>query len=285
MISIVIPVFNRREGLRLVFAALEKQTFRGFEVVVADDGSTDDPLDVVMLAHERLTVQYCWHPHNGFQAGKARNAGAKLAHGNTLLFVDADVLLNRFALEHYNNISLANPGVIVAGRYDWLSPMVITVEDVHLRWDAILRRSLPELEIEGPPVGIQGVDPRALQTSRFDSTKVWRNRYCLALFTGNLLVPAEIFRALGGFDEAMVGHGGEDCEFAMRAEESQIPVIFAEEVVGYHVYHWRNQERNEREVQRNIEYIRSKHDLVALGVVPGGPDQLPLVEAKPWKST
>jgi GT2 family glycosyltransferase len=158
--------------------------------------------------------------------------------------------------------------------------MRIAPQDVENSWDWIVNHLLPCVGIGGPPQGIQGPDPRAGDFPLFDSTKVWHTKYCLYLFTGNLLLSRKLFWDIGGFDEAMVGHGGEDCEFAMRAEEHQVPVIFAAEPIGYHVYHPRDQVRNEREVARNIEYMKTRHDFVALGIVKGQENELPLVAKK-----
>lgn len=267
MISVIIPTFNRAQNLTLTLSALDQQTEAPGEVIVVDDGSTDRTLDVVASFAKKLKLRYVWHPHEGFQAGLSRNEGARLARGSALLFIDSDVLLEPNAMHHYNNLVKANPTAILAGRYDWMPPMAITPEDVYKRWHQIVQQELPAIDLQEPPVGIIGIDPRAQSVSRFTGQVVTKG-YCLALFSGNIVYPTEQFWALGGFDEAMVGHGGEDCELAMRAEEHHYPVIFTEKPIGYHVYHSRNQAQNEIEVARNIAYIRTKHDLVALGVVP-----------------
>lgn len=267
MITVIIPTYNRADNMALVLASLDCQTKNPDEVIVVDDGGSDRTLEVVSQYTKRLNIRYIWHPHAGFQAGLSRNEGARLARGDSLLFIDSDVLLNPKALVHYSNLVEANPTAVIAGRYDWLPPMMISAEDVYTRWHSIVQSELPAWTLAGAPDGIVGIDPRAHTVSRFTSEVVTEG-YCLALFSGNIIYPKEQYWDLGGFDEAMVGHGGEDCELAMRAQEHAQPVIFNELVVGYHVYHPRNQAQNEIEVARNIAYIRTIHDLVALGVEP-----------------
>lgn len=277
-ISIITPIYNRRHNLALFLPALYAQTERRFEFILADDGSEDNPLAILATWAGKLELSYCWQPHAGFRAGQARNMGVKLAKHDHVLFVDSDVLLNPTALAHYHNLSDANPTAIVAGRYDWLPPMQITANDVKHHWDKLIGCKLPSMPTTSHPGMEAGLDIRAkAQPSRFQDKRVWTTDYCLVLLSGNLLFPKDIFLALGGFDEAMVGHGGEDCELAMRAQERTCPVIFADEVIGYHVFHERDQARNQQEVEANIEYIRSKHDLVALGIEHGTPAELPLV--------
>ena len=277
-ISIVTPIYNRRHNLGLFLTALYAQTDRRFELVLADDGSDDNPLAVLATWAGKLEVTYCWQPHAGFRAGQARNMGVKLAKNSHILFVDSDVLLNPCAIAHYHNLIEANPTPIIIGRYDWLPPMQITPDDVQHRWQDLVDCKLPRIQTATHPGMDAGVDIRAkCSPSRFADKRIWTTDYCLVMLSGNLLFPRSMFLELGGFDEQMVGHGGEDCELAMRAQERNLPVIFADEVIGYHVFHERNQARNLEEVERNIAYIRSKHDLAALGVEHGTPTDLPLV--------
>ena len=283
MLSVIIPVYNRRDNLRLCLAALDRQDFRDFSVIVADDGSTDYPLDILTNSAWHFSWRYCYQPHQGVRIGQARNLGAKLASGTGLVLIDSDVLLNPHALAHYNNLHKANPTCILIGRYDWLPPMHITMQDVQFRWGDVVHQLLPPILLDdSASLGIQGPDPRYVSENQFKSDRV-NYDYCLDMFSGNLLIPRPVWDKLGGFDEDMVGHGGEDCEFAMRAQEAKIPAIFSDAVIGYHVWHPRNQAKNEREVRANVDYIAKKHDLSSMGIRRGDikSGELPLVLEEP----
>lgn len=281
-ISVIIPIYNRRDHLYLTLTALDCQGYRDFEVIVADDGSTDEP-DVVCSHFSTLDVSYIRLEHDGFGANRCRNAGAAIAHPDStaLVFLDSGILLNKHALQHYSNLHEPTPDCLIGGRYDWLPPMRITPADIIGRWQDIVEGNLEHshswncMELEG----IVGVDPRILKYPDFfdRSKQQFYFNYCLELFGGNMLVPRDRFIHLGGFDEAMNRHGGEDCEFAIRAQKEGYAAIFAEEVVGYHMYHERDQDANAASVLTNIKYIRSRHDLVALGILNGEDEQLPLI--------
>jgi len=275
MISVIIPIYNRKDNLRLVLAALDRQSFKDFEVVVSDDGSSDNPVQVLFEFDTRLRLRYCWHQHRGYRLCKVRNDGARFANGHGFLFMDSDVMLNPFALEHYRNILDANPDALIAGRYDWLPPMEITLHDVYMNWEAIVAEELPKREVS-EIVGLQGPDPRHVMNPRIFNSSEPRDKYCLSIYGGNQLIPKHIYWALEGYDERMTGHGGEDAEFGMRAQKAGIKCIFADEVVGYHIYHYRDQRRNEREVRKNIEYIATKHDLKELGIRHGRENEMPI---------
>ena len=282
MLSIIIPIYNRRNHLYLTLTALDCQGFRDFEVIVVDDGSTDQP-DLIVNCFSTFNISYLHLEHDGFGANRCRNAGAVSVdpESTALVFLDSGILLNKHALQHYFNLHEVNPSYLIGGRYDWLPPMKITPAEIIGRWESIVEGTLPHsrswniMEL----AGIVGPDPRLLKYPHFFDRleQPFAFNYCLELFGGNLLVPRPVFEMLGGFDESMNRHGGEDCEFAMRAQEAGVIAIFSEEVVGYHMYHERDQEANEVAVAANIEYIRSKHDLQALGVVDGDDEQLPLV--------
>ncbi len=85
--SVVIPTFNRASALTTVLESVMAQTFDDFEVVVVDDGSSDDTREVVTGWSDRR-VRYLSQQNAGGCA--ARNAGASHARGRFLTFLDDD---------------------------------------------------------------------------------------------------------------------------------------------------------------------------------------------------
>ena len=94
VLSIVIPAFNSAKLLSICLEALEKQTANKscFEVTVADDGSTDETLQMLqqLKARSELQLQWTTIPNSG--PGNARNAGVALSSGTWIGFMDADVI-------------------------------------------------------------------------------------------------------------------------------------------------------------------------------------------------
>jgi teichuronic acid biosynthesis glycosyltransferase TuaG len=84
-VSVIIPAYNAEAFLARAIRSVEAQTFRDFEVVVVDDGSTDGTADV---ARGFSSVRYVRGAHLG-EAG-ARNRGLEEAAGELVAFVDAD---------------------------------------------------------------------------------------------------------------------------------------------------------------------------------------------------
>ncbi|WP_323257898.1 glycosyltransferase family A protein [Spirulina sp. CCNP1310] len=88
-VSIIIPTYNRASALKRCLNSLTFQTFQDFEVLVCDDGSTDDTEEVVNSFLSRLTIKYYWSENSGGPA-KPRNIGIAQACGKYLAFLDSD---------------------------------------------------------------------------------------------------------------------------------------------------------------------------------------------------
>ena len=92
-VSVIIPTYNRAHLLPDCINSVLTQTCRDFEVIVVDDGSTDNTRQVVAA----FPVRYCYQHH---QTGSvARNSGLKLSQSQYIIFLDSDDALMSAALE------------------------------------------------------------------------------------------------------------------------------------------------------------------------------------------
>ena len=85
--SVVIPVFNRAELLAQALGSVMAQSDQDFEIIVVDDGSTDDPARVVDARCDSRIVFIRQENRGG---GAARNAGIERARGRFVAFLDSD---------------------------------------------------------------------------------------------------------------------------------------------------------------------------------------------------
>lgn len=99
LVSTIIPVYNRPKMLEQAVASVLCQTYRPIEIIIADDGSTDDTPQVAkaLVAAHKGIVFYDRHKNAG--PGPARELGRKLARGEFLQYLDSDdrLLPNKFA--------------------------------------------------------------------------------------------------------------------------------------------------------------------------------------------
>lgn len=100
MFSVIIPAYNRRALLEQALASVWAQEFRDYEVIVVDDGSTDETMEMLEAQQREHTVLKVIRQANG-GPGAARNRGAKEAKGEYLAFLDSDDLWFPWTLETF----------------------------------------------------------------------------------------------------------------------------------------------------------------------------------------
>jgi hypothetical protein len=90
-VSVIIPTYNTARYLSEALESVMDQTYKDIEVIVIDDGSTDDTREIVQLYRMRdRRIRYCLQDNSGPSA--ARNRGMREANGTYIAFLDADDL-------------------------------------------------------------------------------------------------------------------------------------------------------------------------------------------------
>ena len=95
--SIIIPVYNRPQEVDELLESLCGQTFKDFEVVVVEDGSSEKCDTVCEKYADRLALRYHFKPNSG--PGPSRNYGAERSQGEYLIILDSDVIVPKNYLE------------------------------------------------------------------------------------------------------------------------------------------------------------------------------------------
>ena len=122
-VSVLLPTYNRADTISRSIDSVLNQTFRDYELIIIDDGSTDDTRQ--MLAEkgypEDPRVRYVYRENGGCQA--ARNTGASLAEGEWLAFADSDDLWEAGKLAAQLSLLKQRPGLkLVSCAYDLSFP-------------------------------------------------------------------------------------------------------------------------------------------------------------------
>ncbi len=108
-ISIIIPTFNCAKYITEAIESVLRQTYKDIEVVVADDGSTDNTREVLRPYIENNKIIYIYQENQG--PGAARNTGIKLAKGDYIAFLDADDTLTEDSIEKRLNLIECNSDI------------------------------------------------------------------------------------------------------------------------------------------------------------------------------
>lgn len=132
-ISIVIPVYNAQSYISRTINSVINQTFKDFEIIIIDDGSTDDSLQIckeIIAFDNRISL---YHKANG-GVSSARNLGLEVATGEWICFIDSDDELLPDALMIYNNSMSDDIDIIRCGfeRVKKSQTTIISTDDIVL---------------------------------------------------------------------------------------------------------------------------------------------------------
>jgi len=217
--SIVIPSYNYAHYLPRAIESVLTQDGHDYEIVIVDDGSTDDTEDVVrrIQASARSPVRYVHQNNAGLSI--TRNRGIREAVGRYLLFLDADDALCAGALLHVRNALQRHPGVhfIVGGHI--ISRISGTMKRKRgVRLTADRRRNFSRYlrgDLNGLPSGSVVITRKVFDRLRFPGSNVlWEDivfyGHMLALYDGVSIPPAlvTIYRHADslGHDHARMTH-------------------------------------------------------------------------------
>jgi glycosyltransferase involved in cell wall biosynthesis len=212
--SVVIPTYNRSDKLSKTLETMTEQDIDPsmFEVIIADDGSSDDTVDVMKSFAGRLRLKYYFQADEGFRAGAARNGGARLAAAPILIFLDSGTLAGPGLVSSHLAVHAASEerrAVIgYCYGYDAFREELWVPEGFDtLRPTEILRRYHENALF---------ADIREIDYARFGSDPMKWPLPWLFFFTMNCSMPVDDFRAAGGFDEMFRSWGVEDIELGYR---------------------------------------------------------------------
>lgn len=205
--SILIITYNQKEILIKSLRSLASQIKNPkiFEIVIADDCSTDGTEDLVKRQRLPIFLKYIRSDKN---VGRSiiRNMGFDKTSGEQVLFLDGDMEPDPGMIDAYISRWESHPDAVVVGT--WMQPP-------GFKYDRVMKfvMSRGRFRITGGSA-IPGA---------------WFN-------SGNFSIRKEIFAKLSGFDLDFEGWKGEDTDFGLRLEKESIPVIYDPEAMSYH-YH------------------------------------------------
>lgn len=192
LVSVIIPVHNSAHYLAMALTSVVRQSYNPIEVIVVDDGSTDDVATVIAqlriqileepAPHPKLTIHYCSQPRRGPAA--ARNRGVTLARGNFLAFLDAD---------------------------DWWSPEKLMHQVEMLNQQPQLGYVVSHMRVQ---LESRSPWPASLNRVHYQSEP-------LCLLPSALVVRRQSFYQVGEFNESY--RYSDDADWFLRAKDAAVP--------------------------------------------------------------
>lgn len=255
MISILLATYNWPQALKLCLESLATQTDRHFEIIIADDGSTEDTcelIDKLKLLHP-IAITHLWQEDRGFRKTQILNRAIAAAQGDYLIFLDGDCIVQPDFVERHR--ALAQKGYLVTGSRVLLDKNLTKELLTWPQWNfKNFASNLLSYRLSG---GINKYWPLKIKLGdgswRDYKAFVWRRiKGC------NMACWKADAEAIQGFDESMTGWGHEDADFVFRLQRHQIKRksgSWSTEVLHlFHIIHDQsNAEENARKVRAMIQ--------------------------------
>jgi GT2 family glycosyltransferase len=250
LISVVVTTYNRSEALKPVLRAFSQQDDKGFEIIIADDGSA--PQHRLEIARNAtlcgVPVVHVWHPDVGFTAGRVRNRGVAAARGSYIVFLDGDCVPETdFVRQHRR---LQEPGCFVNGSRVMLSQSF--TEEVVSKGISLQGRS-PLYWLRKWLAGEASKITGLLRLPDGSSRKICEFKWS-GIRSCNMGVWRSNFEGVNGFDESFVGWGHEDADFVLRLHNSG--VVRKNGFCATEVYHLWHPESSRAQESTNAERVR-----------------------------
>ena len=206
------------------------------EVIVVDDGSSDEVFDVIRKYESRLDLRYARQEDKGFRVSAARNLGIRLSTGDGLVFFDADILPGPTDVENYMRVMHVSDQVALIGHRRYVDVSGITDDDVLN--DIRVATELPDINPDND-VADRRDETGASVDWRFAEYKKYNGLMNdLWPFTkgagGNLAASRRMIEGAVEFDEDFQAWGCEDVEFSFKLQEQGAYFIPMMDIMSLH---------------------------------------------------
>lgn len=212
LVSIIIPYFNCAEYIIQTLESVQRQTWKNWECIIVDDGSTDASEEIISeFKFKDERIRFIKQINSG--PSSARNNGITHAQGEFLMFLDADDLLVPSKIERQLEVFAMNPsvGIVYCDGYCFTNRSDLT-------------------EFLDLPV------PKPVEYGLINAKNMFRKLFFGNRFTIHAaLIKHDVLRAFGKFDESLWAH--EDHELWLRLSKNGVNFYsMPEKMVWYRRY-------------------------------------------------
>jgi glycosyltransferase involved in cell wall biosynthesis len=258
--SVVIPTYNRAALLGMTLDSLTRQSLslEDFEVVIVDDGSTDETPSVIDSYRDRLRVASFYQEDLGWRAPQARNVGITHARGEICVFVDSGVLLHSECLTaHLASHGAAGAPAAVCGYVYGFSWSDEDADEMR----ACVSFEDPDQAVATMAAARRWPDIRDRFFYQVHGDDIGRLPAPWACFwTCNVSAVTAQVRAVGGFDETFTSWGGEDIDLGYRLHRAGASFALNRDAIAIHYPHEKDISKNKQDARPNWEYMARKYD-------------------------
>jgi glycosyltransferase involved in cell wall biosynthesis len=227
-LSLILAHYNQADFLDRTLNSITKQTFKDFETIIADDGSTDNTEEIIKKYPE-LQLRFISQNHDGFGKSKILNKAIVQTKSDYIVFIDSDCILEKhFLFDHFRS---KQEGCFLSGRRVYLGPKITQrladkggISLVPLLWSALSKDTENfnrSFRIKSPLLR------RSLGYHKLPD-----------ILGSNFSVFKDYLFRVNGFNEEKTGRWGEDGDLFLRLRNYGYTLKSVKGIaVQYHQYH------------------------------------------------
>ena len=243
--SLVITTYNSPKYLALCLESAIHQTVMPDEIVIADDGSTQETANFIkqIVVKSKVPVIHVWHEDNGFRLCAIRNKAFARCKGEYIIQSDGDIIFEKHFVQ--DHIRLAEQGYFVCGSRVYLTP-----KGTQQMFD---NKSInPKFKYMQSSHILNSIRIKPLQKycSLRYGQRIDKLRGCNMAFWKDDIIK------VNGYDENLTSWGHEDGELAYRLHFAGVKKKFLKfGGVCYHLYHKESSRENEQQHLDTLQHV------------------------------
>lgn len=235
--SLIITTYNRPNALKLVLESVLCQTELPNEVIIADDGSKQETVNLIKEYQKKFPIPliHSWQEDKGFRASRSRNLAISHSSMDYIIMIDGDIILDKYFIADYKQV--AKPNVLIQG-----SRALLTEEKTFELLKNADNNNIKEV-LHWYSKGVDKRLEKRVQSIRIPILrnlifKIQKSHWHKGIRTANMGCFRKDIVMINGFNNDFIGWGREDSEFAERFFNSggkRANLKFGG--LGYHLWH------------------------------------------------
>ena len=260
--TVIVPTYNRPQALRLCLLSLAKQSVQPFEVLIADDGSTEETRDLIQKMQRDLApvfpIRHIWQEDRGFRKPRILNETVRQSSGDYLVFIDGDSMAHRHFVR--THIEHSSPDAALSGKRVEIGKnlseallregRVMDRFAVRLLWDAARNQAHHSRRV------MESVQMKNRLLRRI----MHRDKiYADGLWGCNFSLPKDLFLAINGCDEDFEDGSIEDNDIGIRVQNlgKQLKSVRGLAII-FHLWHETTWSFENEKYQQNLAILKRR---------------------------
>lgn len=261
-LSVIIPTYNRSQLLSYTLESLVTQDVNKdqFEVIICDDGSSDDTKEKIKQFESLLNLKYVFQEDKGYRPASARNNGIRLSEAEICLFIDSGVILNVNAIREHIVFHRKSPVSVAPIGYVYGFDHGMNLEDLLI---TMVNPKDPETSIRNIAQYESFHDVRESHYAVYDDQIDRLPAPWLYFWTCHLSVKTIELIKIGLFDERYDGRWGvEDNDLGFRLHQNGVKICLLRTATSIHYPHGKDIAGRALEGYHNCVYFHNKFNTV-----------------------